>query len=509
MQIDCDSLRLFYEIFEDSRAFSRNHSKYQYLYYEIISYDKVYLTKLLIFAKQIIRVMLIRFVVSNFLSFDKECEFNMLPAPYKTHMDHVCSLPKIKLLRGAAIYGANGAGKSNLIKAISFLQDAVISGNLPPKASERHFKLKAENIMLPSVFDVEYTWNKKYFGYHLEFRDNIITNESLYELGFANEDKMLFERTYSPKDKRIKITLGGKEEKDPKFGMLVRLMEENILDNSKLLLSQEKMLKISKISSACDWFRLGLQVIFPKSVFGALTRALSESEDFSGFVNRIITSLDTGVSKIGVEEIDMDDFFGKNSEGLKQGLKDSIDQTGKEQIFHSKSWQGNDLIATKTQDGRYVVRYPVAYHIDSQRNDVAFYLSDESDGTRRLLDIIPAIDMFLSQDTTIIVDEINQSIHPSLLRELISKIMHTPSALGQFIITTHECNLLDHDIYRQDEIWFVEKKNGSTQMYSLSDFNPRADLKLQKGYIQGRFGAIPFLGNLRSLNWEDEDYAKN
>ncbi len=85
--------------------------------------------------------------------------------------------------------------------------------------------------------------------------------------------------------------------------------------------------------------------------------------------------------------------------------------------------------------------------------------------------------------------------------------MSNENTKGQLIFTTHESNLLDLDIFRQDEIWFSEKNNktGSTQLYSLSDFKPRYDLDIRKGYLKGRFGAIPFLAHLEDLKWENHD----
>lgn len=110
--------------------------------------------------------------------------------------------------------------------------------------------------------------------------------------------------------------------------------------------------------------------------------------------------------------------------------------------------------------------------------------------------------MYLNKGTTVIVDEVDESLHPSLLKAIMSKIMSSnPSGGGQFIVSTHESNLLDYDIYRQDEIWFVEKNNGSTVLYPLTDFKPRADLQIQKGYLMGRFGAVPFLANLKTIKW--------
>ena len=83
--------------------------------------------------------------------------------------------------------------------------------------------------------------------------------------------------------------------------------------------------------------------------------------------------------------------------------------------------------------------------------------------------------------------------------------MANQNTKGQLIFTSHESNLLDLDIFRQDEIWFVEKdnKSGDTKMYSLSEFKPRYDLDIRKGYLKGRFGAIPFLAKLHDLNWDN------
>jgi hypothetical protein len=133
---------------------------------------------------------------------------------------------------------------------------------------------------------------------------------------------------------------------------------------------------------------------------------------------------------------------------------------------------------------------------------IDFDIIEESDGSRRLLDIVPSIDFAFNEDMTFIIDEINHSMHPSLTKELISLFLNKESSKGQIIFTTHESNLLDLNLFRQDEIWFTEKKSdGSTSMYPLSDFKPRYDLDIKKGYLQGRFGAIPFLGNLKDLNW--------
>lgn len=446
--------------------------------------------------------MLIRFVISNFMSIGKECEFNMLPAPLKNHQNHIYATSKVKVLKGAAIYGANGAGKSNIIKAIGLLQNMILTGDIQFDMNRIKYRLDNDINRRPTVFDVEFGWNKKFYGYHIEIQDNIITNESLYELGFQAEDRLLFERSYSSEDKRITVTLKNNSASGAKNKLLTQLLAENILNNKKLLLSNHQMLGSEKISNAFSWFAEGLQVLYPSTRFGGITKVLSESERFHQFANDVITRFDTGVTGIGVDEIALDEFFGKENEPYKQQIKESLAQSGQDVPVPMSN--GTALFATVNARGEYVVKKTVTFHQDALNHQVAFDMMEESDGTQRLLDIIPAIDMYLHNGATIIADEINQSLHPSLLKDLMYKIMNESSGNeGQFIITTHESHLLDYDIYRQDEIWFVEKRRGCTEIYPLTDFKPRADLQLQKGYLLGRFGAIPFLANLKDINWDD------
>lgn len=109
-----------------------------------------------------------------------------------------------------------------------------------------------------------------------------------------------------------------------------------------------------------------------------------------------------------------------------------------------------------------------------------------------------------SEACTYVIDELDRSLHPMLVRTLVSKIVSDKNMKGQLIFTTHDAGLLDGKLFRNDEIWFAEKdrETQSTHLYTLDEFKPRADLDLEKGYLNGRFGAIPFLARFNELNWE-------
>ena len=144
--------------------------------------------------------------------------------------------------------------------------------------------------------------------------------------------------------------------------------------------------------------------------------------------------------------------------------------------------------------------------MEKKDKSVLFDLDEESDGTVRLLDFVPAFRSVISKQKVFVIDEIERSIHPLLIKELVQKFSLDPNSKGQLIFSTHESNLLDQKIFRQDEIWFAEKnKDGSTDLYSLNDFKEHKTIDIQKGYLNGRYGSIPFLGNLQDLNWHDYD----
>ena len=144
--------------------------------------------------------------------------------------------------------------------------------------------------------------------------------------------------------------------------------------------------------------------------------------------------------------------------------------------------------------------------VHSEKNNYisSFDLKDESDGTIRLLELLPVFYGIISTKRVFVVDEIESSIHPTLINELINKFSLDEKTEGQLIFTAHESTLLNQNIFRQDEIRFVEKdKNGESDLYTLSAFKEHKTINIRSGYLNGRYGAIPFLSNLNNLNWHD------
>ena len=195
----------------------------------------------------------------------------------------------------------------------------------------------------------------------------------------------------------------------------------------------------------------------------------------------------------------LEEFFGEdeNSEEIIKQLKN------KPRSFLGFVNKHGEEIMAVNDNNELLIKRLILYH-QGKEGLVDFHLSNESDGTNRLLDYIPAFQEVISKNKVFVIDEVERSIHPLLIKELLSKLSSDKNTLGQLILTTHESNLLDQNIFRQDEIWFVEKDPfGSSDMYPLSEFREHHTKDIRKGHLNGRYGAIPFLGNLKDLNWTD------
>ena len=449
--------------------------------------------------------MLIRFVVENFLSFKDETEFNMLTGQFKIHKDHIINLDKeVEVLKIGSLYGANGSGKSNLVKGIDFVKKSVERGEIDKSSSIPIFRLDKESAKRPTSFEVEFGYDKAFYSYGFGLLKNEIIEEWLVKLNFRNKNKeeTIFERKLV--DDQIEIEVNAKYLKTEEDKLLIKVYQNEILKKSQLFIKLISK-KFGEAKKAYDWFNDHLTIIYPHSKAAFLVAKCVNEESFMGFANRILSTFSTGIEKLDIETIPFDIFFGDEDKELKQRLIEDIRsaEAGDEEKTLLLTRKRSAVMAV-LEDEKPVIKKLISKHKTKSGEAVDFELEEESDGTQRLLDFIPAIEMVMSEEKVVFIDEIDQSIHPSLLKTFLKKLLENKESKGQFIFTTHESNLLDLKLFRQDEIWFVEKdEDGSTHLYPLSDYKPRYDLDVRKGYLKGRFGALPFLGNLKDLSWEE------
>jgi len=436
--------------------------------------------------------MLLRFVVTNFLSFAEETEFTMFPANFKIHKGHIYHTREVDLLKAAAIYGANGSGKSNFVKAVSFLREVVNSGLLT-HGEAPCFRLSENYLDKPTQFEIEFSIANRYFAYGLSIFDYWVHEEWLYEISPKNDSEtLIFERSRKSKNDKNKIKVNTKYLTDEKEKLRYEIYEEELVP-AELFLWRIKD-RIEEAHLVVKWFEHSLAVILPDSVY-PLTFGLAVNQELFDYFNVFLSKSNTGIAKIEFNEVGIDTI--KNPAVKRDVLNRLSDEN--EILVHFTD-NGKEHVAYREGDTIKVKKFSVFNHAEGD-TVVELRLDQQSDGSRRLLDLIPILYFIEKEDMTVFVDEIERSLHPSLIKELLELFLQN-SSKGQLIFTTHESHLLDLDLFRQDEIWFTEKdESGASKIYSLSEFKPRYDLDIRKGYLAGRFGAIPFLANLKEPNW--------
>jgi len=257
------------------------------------------------------------------------------------------------------------------------------------------------------------------------------------------------------------------------------------------------------------WLNSSLKLIAPNTSYDCLGHSLNSDSSFLEFASEFLKSSSTGVDhlKVHKSEITEDELRGLLPKSIvSKVLNDMRDENGTALVQLD---EGNELLIERTDENHFYRITIQAAHEHQTGSIVNLDLTDESDGTRRLLNLIPALHHLRTSGGVFFIDEIDRSMHPILVWKFLDFFLKScDGGQRQIIVTTHESNLLDLELLRRDEIWFAEKDaNAVTHLYPLTDFKVRNDLEIRKHYLHGRFGAIPFLGNLDRLA-HDKDMSE-
>jgi len=450
--------------------------------------------------------MLIRLVVKNLLSFKDVTEFNLFPNKTQRLAHHKKSVNNVDFLRLSAIYGANGSGKSNLIRAIALLEDIVDEGKIPSNMTinKLKFKLSKDNEKEPISIGIEFNIGAQFYFYSLTFDYGIILEEVLYET-ILEEEILIFERFNHLGKQEIKFKQG--YESTEKKKLFVEILSEKLIEKNQLLLSflsDKYSTDFPEIKRVFDWFKYTLVVIHPNATPGALAHLLDKSEELMEFTNTFIPTLNTGISHIKINKQKFSEFISKNVEEEFEQAQDIIKKLKEnpKQISILKEVDNGEEVSVLFENDEVVAKQIVPIHINDKGEGVEFNFGLESDGTKRLIEYLPAFNAIIHEEKVYVIDEIERSIHPITIKDIIKKISLDPNTKGQLIFSTHESCLLDQEILRSDEIWLAQKAiDGSSKLYPLSDFNIHHTANIENGYLNGRYGGIPFLSNLKDLNW--------
>lgn len=444
--------------------------------------------------------MLISAKFENIYSFKEETRIlftasksDLLPLHVSRTTDRRDDIP---VLRMGLIYGANASGKSNIIKCLAIIKAFALNGWSYRKYN--YFKM-TDNPQERSSIELEFKVDNQFFAYGIAFSKGSLLEEWLYKTDSHN-DIMIFERKRSDDDWENVIAPQFIKEGDGQFLKFLidgtptkgTFLNEYIKRNGK---------GIDAIKSVRKWFE-NLNIIFPETHRTDFPFRVVNDIQFRTIMRELLNYFDTGISDLCRVESKSEELGIPDK--IRQEIEESLEGKGSKigVVIHSE----NRFIFAEKDQARNLKWYELKtiHKKEGSNSDYIFEMFEESDGTSRLFDFIPMLIDMRANDAVYVIDEIDRSLHPMLtlkLLEMYNSLLRNDSQM-QLICTTHESNLLSTAPIRQDEVWFVEKdKRGESHFSSLCEYKPRANV--QKGYLNGRYGAIPFFGELNNIHWDD------
>jgi len=417
-------------------------------------------------------MMLVEFRVKNFRSLRDEQVFSLVASTDKTLLDTHAIGTGLKvaphLLKSAVVYGANASGKSNLIKALQYMRGVVVqsAGLAPGQTFDglQRFKLDTLSASQPTEFEVTFILDGVRYQYGFAMTSQRILSEQL-----------LVYKAFKPQRwfKRHFDVDSGKDIYDFGPGLKgAKHLWEGATRPNALFVSMAAQLNSDALGPVFDWFDNRL-VIFnelaPLSAHVSVQMLKQESQrkaicDFLRAADISIADIELATKQTMIHQIRLN---------LATGLRE--EETREQAVDELK------------------------FHHLTEHGKAVFDLMDESSGTRNLLFLTGPILDILNKGLTLVVDELDTSLHTLLVQALV-RLFHSPDVNtggAQLVFTTHDTALLDaYGLFRRDQIWFVEKKpDQSSVIFPLIDFSPRKNEALERGYLQGRYGGLPLLQN--------------
>ncbi len=450
--------------------------------------------------------MLIRFTVENFLSFKDEVEFSMVAGRPRKHPDHI--LPRlsnrdIRILKTAVIYGANASGKSNLIKAMSFAKNLIVQGTRPNQRIEASpFLFDTTTKELPSKFNFEVKCNERIYEYGFEVDRRNVRTEWLYEIR-PSGPKAIFERSTDLARQTTHVIPGSvpyTAEQDEQF---FRFVAKGTRPN-QLFLTECIERNVTYFEEISHWFNEKLVLVFPDTRPAGIEIAFMSDETFKSEFIDLIKLFDLGIENIRLEDFELDSETRIPAQVKEQIMQDIRNMSLDPESHAIVQIPALNVLVLIDENQDIVSKKFVTLHkVTGDDQYEPLELSEESEGTQRIFEIIPALFELLSDDRerVFVIDELDRRLHSMLSYKILELFLSNSTRRNnQLIVTTHEVGILDLDLLRRDEIWFIEKNSaGASSVFSLEEFHPRYDKDIRKSYLQGRFGAIPLLPSRRSL----------
>lgn len=430
--------------------------------------------------------MLLEFSVENFLSFKTKTTLNLAATSIKEHTDtNIISSERFDLLKGAVIYGANASGKSNFIRAMSTMRRLVLQSFDQSSTDELNvtsFLLSTETEKAPSLFEAVFIIDNIRYRYGFKVNNKQVIAEWLFEAP-KNAEKPMFIREYDG----IEVMKNFPEGKDLEGRTRDNALFLNVTDQFNGKIAKKIML----------WFNNFITISgLTHEGYKGVTFNLLDNTQTSPRLLNFYKKLDMGFDDISISRKPFDP---------KELPKDMPEGFVKQLIT---DLEGAFKIDIKTIHRKYNNENKIIGHVEfDMRNQ-------ESSGTNKIFNISGPVFDVLNDGGVLVIDELDASLHPLLtlaVTRLFNSKQFNPNN-AQLIFATHDTNLLHYGNYRRDQVYFIEKdKFGASNMYSLVEYKEegktiRKDRSFEKDYIEGRYGAIPFIGNLSDIitEWHEK-----
>jgi len=420
--------------------------------------------------------MLIKFNVQNYRSIKDECELSMVASRYYKEYEENntfdTGIPDFpRLLKSVVIYGPNGTGKSTIMDAMKFLERFILNSAKNSQAEEKidvsPFRLCSIARSEPSNFEISFIEDGTRYEYGLSVTTEKVLEEWLIAYPKGSPQKW-FHRVWDQDSEDYAY----KFSKSFAGGRLRQDWQRHTRPNSSFF-SVAIQFNNEQLKPAFSWFQKRVAIMKPENLSSEFTAEECKDTDFKRKVIEFITSADIAVDDIQIKSRKFSDVdFPDN---MPQSFREEIKKTFKDKEFHEVFF----------------------FRPDDTGAAVAFAFSEESNGTQGLFNFAgPWIDV-TSHDLVLLVDELDSSLHPLIVHHLVD-ILHKQSSKAQIIFTTHDTTILSQKILRRDQIWLLKKnRKFASTLYPLSDFKIREGESVEKGYLSGRYGGIPFIRDVK------------
>jgi AAA15 family ATPase/GTPase len=427
--------------------------------------------------------MILSFKVSNFKSFNETQELNFLTQPRQSGLNNnYAQIQNKKILKSAVIFGANASGKSNLIKALEWFKDFVINSFQPTQEKDEkgtiifeEFLLNYKNKNLPLELELEFLIENQHYKYSFAATKTEIIKEKLnliYQSKKTKTNGNIYQRTKNKleiyKPNKIRNSAQNILKKDTLF--------LTVLAASGDTLAKKVMAKISSI---------------------AILNSLENSHytrnnyiEYKKEIDDLILQADFGIKNINIKD---EDVSKKEIEKLLKMEKDLPPRLLEHLKNNSGKLKKSSVLTTHHGLDK-----------NNQNVEIEFDLEKESDGTQKTFALAGIVADILKQGKFLVIDELESNLHSFICKFILLQFHLKNPNNAQLLFTSHSTSLLDKDLLRRDQIWFAEKNEmGATQLYSLAGLSERKDVDYAQRYLEGRYGAVPYISLLE--NYQDEN----